>query len=168
MFTKGNFKGKGKGASWSKGKDKSKGIYPARLAYVSNINGTVEDFRVLLLVPVLSKSTKISPDVYHGLSLGGSSGAELPSDKATAQKRIWAFLKLCAKFIPCEHEAYDLAVTCLDAEVDDDLSKAWTVLRTTQEQCLPEIVKTQRKAASVLLKVLYMFSSSLETTGPTC
>jgi hypothetical protein len=120
-------------------------------------NPCLEDFRALLLAPVLSKSTKISPEVYQGLSLGGSSGAaELPSDKAAAQKRIWAFLKLCAKFISCEHEAYDLAVACLDAEVDDDLSKARTVLRTTQEQCLPVIVKAQREAVSVLLQVLYL------------
>ncbi len=109
----------------------------------STINGTVEDFRALLLAPVISKNTKVSPDVYRGLSLGGSSGAELPSDKATAEKRIWAFLKLCAKFIPCEHEAYDLAVACLDAEVDADLPKALTVLKTTQERFLPVIVKAQ-------------------------
>ncbi len=54
----------------------------------STITGTVEDFRTLLLAPVLSKTTKISPDVYQGLSLVGSSGAGLASDKATAQKRI--------------------------------------------------------------------------------
>ncbi len=84
----------------------------------STITGTVEDFRALLLAPVLSKTTKIHPKLYHGLSLNSSSGAELASDKATAPTRVWAFLKLCAKFIPCEHEAYDLAVGCLDAEVD--------------------------------------------------
>jgi hypothetical protein len=44
----------------------------------STITGTVEDFRALLLAPVLSKTTKIHPKVYQGLSLNGSSGAELP------------------------------------------------------------------------------------------
>jgi hypothetical protein len=37
------------------------------------------------------------------------------------------FLKLCAKFIPCEHEAYDLAVACLDVEVDLDLASVLDV-----------------------------------------
>jgi hypothetical protein len=76
----------------------------------STINGTVEDFRALLLAPVLSKNTKISQDTYRALSLDGSSGANSFTDKATAPKRIWTFLRLCAKFIPCEHEAYDHAV----------------------------------------------------------
>jgi hypothetical protein len=115
----------------------------------------VEDFRALFLAPVLNKSTKISPDTYRALNLGGSSGAELHSDKVTAPKRIWAFLKLCAKFIPCEHEAYDLAVAYLDAELDIDVSKARTVLKITQEQFLPVIVKAQNEAVSVLLQVLY-------------
>ncbi len=101
------------------------------------MSGTVEDFRALLLAPVFSKNTKISQDTYRALSLDGSSGAELFSDKATAPKRIWAFLRLCVKFIPFEHEAYDHAVACLDAEVDADVSKARTVLKITQEQCLP-------------------------------
>jgi hypothetical protein len=121
----------------------------------STINGTVEDFRALFLAPVLSKNTKITPDTYRALSLPGSSGAELFSDKATAPKRIWAFLKLCAKFIPCEHEAYDLAVACLDVEVDLDVTRARAVLKTTQEQFLPVIIKEQREAVSVLLQVLY-------------
>jgi hypothetical protein len=89
------------------------------------------------------------------LSLVGSSGAELASDKAAAQKRIWAFLKLCAKFIPCEHETYDLAVGCLDAEVDDDVAEARKILKTVQETCLTAIVQAQRNAVSVLLQVLY-------------
>ena len=88
----------------------------------------MEDFRTLLLVPVLSKNTKIHQDTYRALSLDGASGAERYTDKATAPKRIWAFLRLCAKSIPCEHEAYDHAVACLDAEVDSDVSKARTVL----------------------------------------
>ncbi len=89
------------------------------------------------------------------MSLNGSSGAELASDKATAPTRVWAFLTLCAKFIPCEHEAYDLAVGCLDAEVDDDVAEARKVLKTVQETCLTAIVQAQRKAVSVLLQVLY-------------
>ncbi len=121
----------------------------------STITGTVEDFRALLLAPVLSKSTKISPNVYHGLSLNGSSGAELALNKATAPTRVWAFLKLCAKFIPCEHEVYDLAVGNLDAEVDDDAAEACKILKTVQETCLTAIVQAQRKAVSVLLQVLY-------------
>ncbi len=80
---------------------------------------------------------------------------ELASDKATAQKRIWAFLKLCAKFIPCEHETYDLAVGCLDAEVDDDVAEARKILKTVQETCLTAIVQAQRNAVSVLQQVLY-------------
>jgi hypothetical protein len=115
----------------------------------------VEDFRALLLAQVLSKSTKIPPDVYRGLSLDGSSGADSPADKATATKRIWAFLKLCAKFVPCEHEAYDLAVGCLDAEVDDDVAEARKILKYVQETCFAAIMQAQRKAVSVLLQVLY-------------
>jgi hypothetical protein len=121
----------------------------------STITGTVEDFRALLLAPVLSKSTKISPNVYHGLSLNGSSGAELASNKATAPTRVWAFLKLCAKFIPCEHKAYDLAVNCLDAEVDDDVADARKIFKNVQETCLAEILQAQHKAVSVLVQVLY-------------
>ena len=89
------------------------------------------------------------------MSLDGLSGAELASDKATAQKRIWAFLKLCAKFIPCEHEAYDLAVASLDAEVDDDVSEACKIHQTVSEQCFAVILRAQREAVSVLIQVLY-------------
>ncbi len=121
----------------------------------STITGTVEDFKAFLLAPVLSKTTKIHPDVYRGLSLDSSSGAELSSDKATATKRIWAFLKLCAKFIPCAHEEYDLAVGNLDVEVDDDVAEARKILKYVQETCFAAIVQAQRKAVSVLLQVLY-------------
>jgi hypothetical protein len=41
----------------------------------STINGTLEDFRLLLLAPVLVKSKKISPEVYRALSLDSPSGA---------------------------------------------------------------------------------------------
>jgi hypothetical protein len=121
----------------------------------STITGTVEDFRALLLAPVLSKTTKIHPTVYQGLSLNGSSGAELASDKATAPTRMWAFLKLCAKFIPCEHEEYDLAVGVLDVEVDDDVAEARKILKYVQDTCLDRILQAQRNAVSVLLQVLY-------------
>jgi hypothetical protein len=121
----------------------------------STITGTVEDFRALLLAPVLSKTTKTPPDVYRGLSLDGPSGAEHSSDKATATKRIWAFLKLCTKFIPCEHEVYDLAVGNLDVEVDDDVAEARKILKYVQDTCFAAIVQAQRKAVSVLLQVLY-------------
>jgi hypothetical protein len=47
------------------------------------------------------------------------------TDKATASKRISAFLRLCAAFIPCEHEEYDEAVKELNAEVADDLADAY-------------------------------------------
>ena len=130
--------------------DASTAVFPR-----STITGTVEDFRALLLAPVLSKTTKIQPDVYRGLSLDGSSGADRSSDKATATKRIWAFLKLCAKFIPCEHETYDLAVGCLDAEVDDDVVEARKILKYVQETCFAAIMQAQRKSVSVLLQVLY-------------
>jgi hypothetical protein len=46
----------------------------------STINGTLEDFRLLLLAPVLVKSKKISPEVYRALSLDSSSGASSSSD----------------------------------------------------------------------------------------
>ncbi len=66
----------------------------------STINGTLEDFRSLLLAPVLVKSKKISPEVYRALSLDSASGANSSSDKATAPKCILTFLQLCATFIP--------------------------------------------------------------------
>jgi hypothetical protein len=55
----------------------------------STINGTVEDFRALLLALVLSKNTKILPDVYQGLSLGGSSGAEQDSPRCLPGVEPW-------------------------------------------------------------------------------
>jgi hypothetical protein len=73
----------------------------------STINGTLEDFRLLLLAPVLQKSKKVSPEVYRALSLNSPSGADSASDRATAPKRVATFLQLCAAFIPCDHSAYE-------------------------------------------------------------
>ncbi len=90
----------------------------------STITGTVENFRTLLLVPLLSKKSRISSDVYRVLSLNIASEATQSTDKATAPKRISAFLRLCALYIPCEFEDYEDAVKTLDSEVDPDLRKA--------------------------------------------
>jgi len=121
----------------------------------STINGTLEDFRLLLLAPVLTKNKKISPEVYRALSLDTASGAISASDRATAPKRIATFLRLCATFIPCDHVAYDQAVFSLDAEVDADVERAKAVLASVEEQHLPAIIKLQDGAVSVLLQVLY-------------
>ncbi len=121
----------------------------------STINGTPEDFRLLLLAPVLTKSKKISPEVYRALSLDTASGAISASDKATAPKRIATFLQLCSTFIPCDHVVYDQAVFSLDAEVDTDVERAKAVLALVEQQHLPAIMKLQDEAVSVLLQVLY-------------
>ncbi len=121
----------------------------------STINETLEDFRVLLLAPVLSKKSKISQDTYWALSLDSASGATHHTDKATAPKRILALLQLCAEFIPCEHEEYEEAVKDLDSEVDPVVGKARIVLEIVQEQNLPAIVKAQNEAVSIFLQALY-------------
>ena len=71
----------------------------------STISGTLEDFRILLLAPVLQKSKKVSLEVYRALSLNGPSGADSASDRAAAPKRVSTFLQLCAAFISCDHSA---------------------------------------------------------------
>ena len=76
-------------------------------------------------------------------------------DKATAPKRIQAFLKLCALYIPCKHDDYDGAVLNLDSEVSPDIRSAKLSLEVVQERQLPAIVKAQNEAVSVLLQVLY-------------
>jgi hypothetical protein len=122
----------------------------------STINRTLEDFRLLLLAPVLTKSKKISPEVYRALSLNSPSGADSASDQATAPKRIATFLQLCAAFVPCDHSAYDQVVFPLDAEVDTNADKAKADLALVQDQqLLPIISKLQDEAVSVLLQVLY-------------
>ncbi len=77
------------------------------------------------------------------------------TDKATAPKRISAFLKLCAAFIPCEHAEYDEAVEELNAEVADDLAGAKLTLEDSQGNFVPAIVKLESEAALVLFQVLY-------------
>jgi hypothetical protein len=77
------------------------------------------------------------------------------TDKATAPKRISAFLKLCAAFVPCEHIEYDDTVEELDAEVGDDLDDAKFALKRVEEKVLPALVKLECEATSVLLQVLY-------------
>ncbi len=101
------------------------------------------------------KNNKIPQDTYRALSLDSASGAVLHTDKATALKRIWAFLQLCVTFIPCEHEEYDEAARNLDSEVDSNVGKARILLKILQEQNLPAIVKVQSEAVSVLIQVLY-------------
>ncbi len=60
----------------------------------STITGSMKDFRELLRCSVYSKSKKISAETYRALSLDLSTEALDAADKATAPKRISAFLKL--------------------------------------------------------------------------
>jgi hypothetical protein len=130
--------------------DISKATFPR-----STITGTVEELRNLLLVPLLSKKNKVPIDVFRALSLNIASEATQSTDKATAPKRVKAFLQLCALYIPCEHDDYDGAVLNLDTEVSLDLRSAKLSLEIVQEQQLPAIVKAQNEAVSALLQVLY-------------
>ncbi len=68
----------------------------------STITGTLAELRQLLKVSLLSKSKRISPEVYKALCLEGASGAVSAADELTASKRIKVFIKLCSVFIPCE------------------------------------------------------------------
>jgi hypothetical protein len=130
--------------------DASKATFPR-----STITGTLDELRALLLVPLLSKKNKVPIDVFRALSLNIASDATQPTDKATAPKRIQAFLQLCALYIPCEHDDYDGAVLNLDSEVSLDLRSAKLSLEIVQEQQLPAIIKAQSEAVSTLLQVLY-------------
>jgi hypothetical protein len=76
-------------------------------------------------------------------------------DKATAPKRISAFLKLCVAFVPCDHFEYDETVKELSDEVDDDLDAAKFTLKRVEEKVVPTLVKLECDATSVLLQVLY-------------
>jgi hypothetical protein len=119
--------------------DISKAISPR-----STITGTLEELRNLLLIPLLSKNNKVPLDTYRALSLNIASEASQSTDKATASKRVQAFLQLCAMYIPCEHDDYyDDAVLTLDAEVSHDLRTAKLILEDVQEQQLPAIIKAQ-------------------------
>ncbi len=115
----------------------------------------MENFRILLLVPLLSKKSKVPSDVYRALSLSIASEATQSTDKATAPKRISTFLRLCALYIPCEVEDYEDAVRTLDSEVDPDLRMEKLVLEIIQAENLPFIVKAQNEAVPVNLQVLY-------------
>jgi hypothetical protein len=134
----------------SEDEDVSKATFPR-----STITGTLDDFRALLLVSLLSKNNRVPHDVYRALSLNIAFEATQSTDKATAPKRILAFFQLCALYIPCEFDDYDDAVRTLDAEVDPDLRSARLFLEIIQEQRLPAIVKAQNEAVSTLLQVLY-------------
>jgi hypothetical protein len=112
--------------------DVSKATFPR-----STITGTLEDFRSLLLVPLLSENNRVCQDVYRTLSLNIASGANLLMDKATAPKRIGAFLRLCELYISCEFDEYKESVIYLDSEVGSDLRTAKFVLEVIQEQKLP-------------------------------
>jgi hypothetical protein len=57
-------------------------------------------------------------------SLNIASKATQSTEKATAPKRVQAFLQLCALYIPCEHDDYDDAVLNLDTEVSINLRSA--------------------------------------------
>ena len=103
----------------------------------------------------LSKNNKVSGETYWALNLDIATDALDAADKATAPKRISAFLKLCAAFIPCEHVDYDDAVGELSEEVDDDLDDAKLVLKRVEEKVAPALVKLECEATSVLLQVLY-------------
>jgi hypothetical protein len=130
--------------------DMSKATFPR-----STITGTVEDLRKLLLVPLLSKTNKISQEVYRALSFDTASEALKPDDKATAPKRITTFMRLCELYVPCEFDEYNSAVAMLDSDVDAELCNAKIALDSVREHDLPGIVKAQSEATSVLLQVLY-------------
>jgi hypothetical protein len=134
----------------SEDKDVGKATFPR-----STIAGTLDDFCTLLLVPLLSKCSKVPSDVYRALSLDIASEATKSTDKATASKRVSAFLRLCPLYIPCEYEDYEKAARVLDSEVDPDLRTAKLTLEIVQEQRLRAIVKAQDKAVSTILQVLY-------------
>ncbi len=92
----------------------------------STITGTVENFRTLLLVPLLSKRSKVPSDVFRALSLNIAFEATRSTDEATAPKRISAFLSLCSLYIPCEIDDYEDAIRDLDSEVDPRQSLLWS------------------------------------------
>jgi hypothetical protein len=121
----------------------------------STITGTLRDFRELLRCSPFSKNSKVSTETYRALSLDIATEAFDAADKATAPKRISAFLKLCARFIPCEHGEYDDAVEELGAEIGDDLDDAKFTLKRVGEKVVPSLLKLECEATSVLLQVLY-------------
>jgi hypothetical protein len=116
--------------------------------------------RQLLKVPLLSKSKKISPEVYKALCLEGASGAVSAADELTAPKRIKVFIKLCSVFTPCEHTDYYHAIALLDSEVKQDLMVAWQPFLHARDDILVHINRRLAKANSVLQQVLYFLQEA--------
>jgi hypothetical protein len=121
----------------------------------STITGTLKDFRELLRCSPFSKKNRVSTETYRALSLDLATEALDAADKATAPKRISAFMKLCAKLIPCEHIQYDDTVRELEDEVGDDVDDAKLTLESVKEKVLPALFKLESESPSVLLQVLY-------------
>ena len=65
------------------------------------------------------------------------------------------FLKLCAVFIPCQHEDYYHAVAQLDVELHSDISAALQPYLHVRDEILVNIGKRIETAVSVLLQALY-------------
>ena len=126
----------------------------------STITGTLAELRQLLKVPLLSKSKKISPEVYKALCLEGASGAVSAADELTAPKRIKVFIKLCSVFIPCEYDDYFHAIAQLDSEVNSDLMVAWQPYLHARDDILVHINRLLAKANSVLQQVLYFLQEA--------
>jgi len=127
----------------------------------STITGTLAELRLLLKVPhLLSKSKKISPEVYKALCLEGASGAISAADELTAPKRIKVFIKLCSVFTPCEHTDYYHAIAQLDSEVKSDLMVAWQPYLHARDDILVFIRRQLARASSVLLQVLYFLQEA--------
>jgi hypothetical protein len=131
----------------SEDKDGGKATFPR-----STITGTVDDFTTILLIPLLAKRNKVPSNVvYRALSLNIASEATKSTDKATASKRVSAFLRLCPLYILCEYEDYEEAARVLGSEVDPDLRTAKLTLEIVQEHRLPAIVKAQEEVVSTIL-----------------
>jgi hypothetical protein len=123
-------------------KDLSKRVFSNGLSFPrSTITRTLEELRILLCCSPFSKRNKISAETYRALSLNLSTEALDVTDKATAPKRVSAFLRLCATFIPCEHAEYDEAVGKLNAEVSDDLAATKLILEDVQDSIVPAVVE---------------------------
>jgi hypothetical protein len=118
------------------------------------------ELRQLLKVPLLSKSKKISPEVYKALCLEGASEAVSAADELTAPKRIKVFIKLCSVFTPCEHTDYYHAIAQLDSEVNPDLMVAWQPFLHARDDILVQINRRLAKADSVLQHVLYFLQEA--------
>ncbi len=121
----------------------------------STITATLEDLRLLLKVPLLNRSKKISQEVYKALCLEGVSGAPNAADERTAPKRIRIFLKLCSVFVPCEYEDYYHAVAQLDVVLNPEFLVAVQPYNVVRDQIVGNISRRIETATSVLLQVLH-------------